>query len=162
MLEIILNISYFGRGRFPVHGEGDDGLTEGCGAERLPELSDRPERSCELYLRYYLLSSSHQSGLFNTLLAIQDDLPFGVEPVTYGEDIEDDYDDMEDLDPTQFMEEITEEVDTALVMDVDVSAEGEDMQGLGSVDHIEIEEPPETQEIAEGNTEDLVEADFVL
>ena len=76
-----------------------------------------------------------------------------MEPVTYGEDIEDDYDDMEDLDPTQFMEEITEEVDTALEMDVDVdvSVEGEDIEGLGPIDHIEIEEPPETQEIAEGN-----------
>merc|ERR1719510_1116591 len=82
-----------------------------------------------------------------------DDLPFGVEPVTYGEDIEDDYDYMEDLDPSQFMEEITEEVDTALEMDVDVSADGEDMEGLGPVDHIEIEEPPETQEIKGGNNE---------
>ena len=44
-------------------------------------------------------------------------------------------------------------------MDVEVSAEGEDMEGLGPVDHIEIEEPPETQEIAEENNEDLVEAD---
>merc|ERR1719510_1637154 len=90
-----------------------------------------------------------------------DDLPFGVEPVTYGEDIEDDYDDMEDLDPTQFMEEITEEVDTALEMDVDValavSAEGEDMEEVGLVDHIEIEEPPETEEIAGETNEDLVE-----
>ena len=84
-------------------------------------------------------------------------MPFGVEPVTYGEDIEDDYDDMEDLDPTQFIEEITEEVDTALEMDVEVSAEGEEMEGLGPVDHIEIEEPPETQEIAGENNDDFVE-----
>ena len=90
-------------------------------------------------------------------ISIQDDLPFGVEPVTYGEDIEDDYDDMEDLDPTQFIEEITEEVDTALEMDVEVSAEGEEMEGLGPVDHIEIEEPPETQEIAGENNDDFVE-----
>ena len=86
-------------------------------------------------------------------------MPFGVEPVTYGEDIEYDYDDMEDLvDPTQFMEEITEEVDTALEMDVDLSAGGEDMQG--PVDHIEMEEPPETQEIAAGINEDLVESEL--
>ena len=88
-------------------------------------------------------------------------MPFGVEPVTYGEDIEYDYDDMEDLvDPTQFMEEITEEVDTALEMDVDLSAGGEDMEGLGPVDHIEMEEPPETQEIATGNNEDLFESEL--
>merc|ERR1719225_2239826 len=63
------------------------------------------------------------------------------------EDMEDDYDDMEVLDPTLFMEEITEEVDTALEMDVDVdvSAENGDMEGVGPVDHIEIEEPPETE-----------------
>ena len=78
-------------------------------------------------------------------------MPFGVEPVTYSEDIEDDYDDMEDLDPTQFMEEITEEVDTALEMDIELSAEGEDMEEVGPVDHIEIEEPPETEEIAGEN-----------
>ena len=73
-------------------------------------------------------------------------MPFGVEPVTYGEEIEVDYDDMEDLDPTQFMEEITEEVDTPLEMEVDVPAEGDDMEEVGAVDHIEIEEPPETEE----------------
>ena len=84
-----------------------------------------------------------------------------MEPVRYGEDMEDDYDDMEVLDPTLFMEEITEEADTALEMDldvdIDVSAEGGDMEGGGPVDHIEIEEPPETEEIAVGNSEDLVE-----
>ena len=69
-----------------------------------------------------------------------------MEPVTYGEEIEVDYDDMEDLDPTQFMEEITEEVDTALEIEVDVPAEGDDMEEVGVVDHIEIEEPPETEE----------------
>ena len=78
-----------------------------------------------------------------------------MEPVTYGEEIEVDYDDMEDLDPTQFMEEITEEVDTALEMEVDVPAEGDDMEEVGAVDHIEIEEPPETEEIAGENNEDL-------
>ena len=97
--------------------------------------------------------------VFNTFL--QDDLPFGVEPVTYGEDIEDDYDDMEDLDPTQFMEEITEEVDTALEMDIELSAEGEDMEEVGPVDHIEIEEPPETEEIAGENNDHLVEPEPV-
>ena len=78
-----------------------------------------------------------------------------MEPVTYGEEIEVDYDDMEDLDPTQFMEEITEEVDTALEMEVDLPAEGDDMEEVGAVDHIEIEEPPETEEIAGENNEDL-------
>ena len=78
-----------------------------------------------------------------------------MEPVTYGEEIEVDYDDMEDLDPTQFMEEITEEVDTALEIEVDVPAEGDDMEEVGAVDHIEIEEPPETEEIAGENNEDL-------
>ena len=78
-----------------------------------------------------------------------------MEPVTYGEEIEVDYDDMEDLDPTQFMEEITEEVDTPLEMEVDVPAEGDDMEEVGAVDHIEIEEPPETEEIAGENNEDL-------
>ena len=78
-----------------------------------------------------------------------------MEPVTYGEEIEVDFDDMEDLDPTQFMEEITEEVDTALEIEVDVPAEGDDMEEVGAVDHIEIEEPPETEEIAGENNEDL-------
>ena len=49
----------------------------------------------------------------------------------------------EGLDPTQFMEEIVEDVDNNLEIDIDESGVGDDELA----DHIEIEEPPETQEI---------------
>ena len=71
-----------------------------------------------------------------------------MEAVTYDEDLEEEYDVTEELDPTEFMEEITEEFDDTLEMDIDGSVGGE---GDELVDHIEIEEPPESEEIQNDN-----------
>ena len=88
------------------------------------------------------------------MVFFQEDLPFGVEAVTYEEEDED----MDDtgLDPTDFMEEGNLEIDTdeepgeaegdTIVMDVDpVVREEEEEEDEG--DHIEIEQPPVTEEV---------------
>ena len=72
-----------------------------------------------------------------------------MEAVTYDEDLEEEYDVTEELDPTDFMEEITEEYDGALEMDIDAESGGG--EGGNLADHIEIEDPPETEEIQNDN-----------
>ena len=76
-----------------------------------------------------------------------------MEAVTYDEDLEEEYDVTEELDPTDFMEEITEEYDGALEMDIDGGSGGGEGGGEGGdlADHIEIEDPPETEEIQNDN-----------
>ena len=80
-------------------------------------------------------------------LKSHDDLPFGVEAVTYDEDDEDD-----GVDPTEFMETSTLEID---------ESEGQGATVELSTDHIEIEQPPVTQEVIDegGEADDEVDTE---
>ena len=80
-------------------------------------------------------------------LKSHDDLPFGVEAVTYDEDDEDD-----GVDPTEFMETSTLEID---------ESEGKGETVELSTDHIEIEQPPVTQEVIDegGEADDEVDTE---
>ena len=80
-------------------------------------------------------------------LFFQEDLPFGVEAVTYDDEDED----MDDtgIDPTEFMEEGNLEIDTddEQMDDGDTIVMNEDPVVREDEDHIEIEQPPVTEEV---------------
>ena len=119
-----------------------------------------------------MTSSQKQAALQayqNSLRSDNEQLPFGVEAVTYDEDEDDDgeMDDSEVVDPTQFMEEgnleideemdegteevtaITEEAEEASPEPEESNLEPEhiEIEPEAEPDHIEIEQAPVTQEV---------------
>ena len=91
----------------------------------------------------------------------QEDLPFGVEAVTYDDDEDEDMEDT-GLDPTEFMEEGNLEIDTDDEQGDDAIVMNEDP--VVREDHIEIEQPPVTEEVIDqgGEADDEKESELKL